>query len=119
MNKLLLGLALALAVAVWWRLHDNAAQPQTQAEASAKPLPVESVLRVRPNVAADTPATPGPVTTPRRAPESAPLAQFRDRTDYASLYRSTENNSTPEAMYLRAEIYSLLELVESTLHGTQ
>lgn len=107
MNKLLLGLALALAVVVWWRLNDDVAKPQTRAAAGEKPLPVESVLRVRPNVAADAAATPAPVAASRRATESPLLAQFRDRADYASLYRSTENESAPEALYLRAEIYSI------------
>lgn len=41
------------------------------------------------------------------ANESPALTQFRNRADYASLYRSIEAKRTPEALYLGAEIYAL------------
>jgi hypothetical protein len=38
--------------------------------------------------------------------ESANLAQFRERRDFASLYQRIKDDSSPEALYLRAELYA-------------
>jgi hypothetical protein len=95
------------AGALWWH-----SSPQQQPHVASAPvskdetreLPVASVLRVRPSASPTMAAPTTPAT--RVSTESPRMRQFRDGVDYASLYRSLDGDTSPEALYLQAEIYA-------------
>jgi hypothetical protein len=93
------------AFAWWWRSGDEAPAnaPAKTAAGASTALPVDSVLRVRP---AQT-ASPGnaPTTPVKARPVSPLIAQYRAKRNFAALHAAVQGASTPEALYLRAEIY--------------
>ncbi len=77
------------------------------ATSQSKELPVASILQVRPAGPGHATDTSASAPLPIAHSASAAILQFRERRDLASLYRTVENDTSPEARYLRAEIYSL------------
>jgi hypothetical protein len=107
---LALGLV-AIAAAAWLEIHaDRIGIPHRGTDAATQVssnLPVDSVLQVRPASSNGPGAATRIGQLPLAAGDSPPLRQFRERRDLASLYRTVASDPSPEARYLRAEIYAL------------
>lgn len=110
-TSLIAAAAVAALFAWWWaqsaRAPDTtAAQRHSAPEDAARGIPVTSVLHVRPGAPESAGAAPAALAS-AASKESAAMRQFRERRDLASLYRAVEADASPEALYLRAEIYAL------------
>jgi hypothetical protein len=101
---------LIVAAFAWWRAGgDSKRDPATSAPAASvtapTTLPVDSVLRVRPQATAAVTTTP-PAGRTLAKPVSPLVAQFRSKRDFAGLYAVVQQSApTPEVLYLRAELY--------------
>ncbi|HEV8501540.1 MAG TPA: hypothetical protein VGR63_08175 [Casimicrobiaceae bacterium] len=118
MRKFLLGLAVAAAIAVTWRHYSVPVAPvgANPPQAKADTLPMTTVLRVRPDGA--MPAAPAGGAGVTRRVESADLAQYRSRRDYAALYaRVSREAGAGEAGYIAAEIYYRCARHDDTASG--
>jgi len=100
-------LAVLIGAIVWWRAPSSSdagvAQPVPAPSVSEPSLPVDSVLRVKPSPSGGSESAPREAKPPGASPL---IAQYRSRRDFASLYNTLLGMPpTPEALYLRAEIY--------------
>ncbi len=99
--------AAALAVGLAWHFAPRPITAGSASEAAdSAPLPVKSVLRVRPSTGS-SPAPASRLAARSQRAVSPELALFRARHDYAGLYRTLKSNPpTAESLYLVAEIYA-------------
>lgn len=109
-KSIALVVVVGLALIVWMLRSEQAPERAETARSeriqqTTPMLPVASVLDVRPGV---THAPSAPIAAPStrmRPPESQNLRQFRERKDYASLYQRIASDNSPEALYLKSEIF--------------
>jgi len=103
----LLSIAVLIAAGLLWKVIGSGTSSVVpdRSIGEREKLPAVSVLSVRPGLAgpASSPASLVPAFSPPVA--SANLSQFRARKDYASLYQRLQGDLSPEALYLKAEIY--------------